>query len=255
MLQLSHVFLKYALGFYGLSCVAILVFPRRPWFGFALLPALVANAVSMGLRYHLAWPMLPMYLAPVALPFFLGILTLVSGTREPGHRVRRIVLALAFASALMAALFPKDFYVPFVKSQSVLAHAFLLFGVAGRSCFLVSAAWALSLLLPASSAIEHRLLAIDQRYFRWAVWGFSFWTLSMFAGVLWSYLGWGAPVVWDDPAITIVIATWFFYVGLLHLHFTGTWSGRGRAVYAALGAVVVLGLNATPDWGPFRWLW
>jgi ABC-type transport system involved in cytochrome c biogenesis permease subunit len=88
---------------------------------------------------------------------------------------------------------------------------------------------------------------------RWSVWGFAFWTLSMFSGELWSYLGWGTPVVWDDPAITTVMATWFYYAYLLHLHLTGSWDIRSRTIYAAVGAVVVLSLNCLPEWGPFRW--
>jgi len=255
MLILSHFLLKIAVGFYGFSCLAAVVFPRRRWYPFLLMPALAANAAAVVLRYHLAWPMLPMYLTPAALPLLLGIMTFVAGRQDQSCRVRCVVLALALVTALMAVFFPKDFYLPFLKSQGVSAHLFLLFGVAGRACFLVSAAWALNSLLPTLPGTGHRPTLTDHGYFRWAVWGFAFWTLSMFAGELWSYLGWGTPVVWDDPAITTVMATWFFYVCLLHLQLTGTWSARGRTVYAALGAVVVFGLNCLPEWGPFRWLW
>ena len=247
MLTLSHLLLKVAAGFYGLSFLTAAIFdPRRSWYGFLLLPALAGNAAALVLRYRLAWPMLPMYLAPAALPLLLGILTFIAGRQDESGRLRRVILSLALATALMAVLFPKDFYLPFLKSQSVAAHLFFLFGVAGRACFLVSAAWALNSLLPNPPGTDHRSL-------RWAVWGFAFWTLSMFAGELWSYLGWGTPVVWDDPAITTVMATWFYYVCLLHLQWTGTWSLRGRSIYAAFGAVVVLGLNCLPEWGPFRW--
>jgi hypothetical protein len=253
MLSTSHFMLKIAVGFYAFACIAALAFPRRCWYAFLLLPALAANAAAVVLRYHLAWPMLPMYLTAAALPLLLGIMAFVAGRQDPSGRVRRIILSLALVTVLMAVLFPKDFYLPFLKSQGVSAHLFLLFGVAGRACFLVSAAWALSSLLPTPLGTGHRPPITDHRYFRWAVWGFAFWTLSMFAGELWSYLGWGTPVVWDDPAITTVMATWFFYICLLHLQLTGTWSARGRAVYAALGAVVVFGLNCLPEWGPFRW--
>ncbi|MDY6832677.1 MAG: cytochrome c biogenesis protein CcsA [Thermodesulfobacteriota bacterium] len=245
--------LKIALGFYGFGCIAAVGFPRRRWYVLLLLPALAANAAAVGLRYHLARPMLPMHLTPAALPLLLGIMAFVAGRQDPSGRVRRIILSLALITALMAVLFPRDFYLPFLKSQCVWAHLFLLFGVAGRACFLVSAAWALSSLLPTPPGADHGSPITDHRYFRWAVWGFAFWTFSIFAGELWSYLGWGTPVVWDDPAITTVTATWFYYVCLLHLQLTGTWSARGRTVWAALGAVVVFGLNCLPEWGPFRW--
>jgi hypothetical protein len=48
------------------------------------------------------------------------------------------------------------------------------------------------------------------------------------------------------------MATWFFYIGLLHLHLTRTWGPRGRAVFAAMGGAGVLALNCVPDFGPFR---
>lgn len=294
MLTLSHFMLKIAAGFYGLAFLTAVVFnPRRSWFGFLLVPALAANTAAVALRYRMAWPMLPMYLGPAALPLLLGIMTFIAGRQDQSGRIRCIILALALVTALMAVLFPKDFYLPFLKSQGVSAHLFFLFGVAGRACFLVSAAWALACLRwgdmetrrhgdgktrrrgdmeisnvqPSSnssfpSSPRLRVFpspSISSTPFRvstairWAVWGFAFWTLSMFAGELWSYLGWGTPVVWDDPAITTVMATWFYYVCLLHLHLTGGWSIRSRTIYAASGAMVVLGLNCLPEWGPYRW--
>lgn len=246
---------KIAAGLYGLSLVAAFL-PGRPrgvvWI--FLLPALLANFAAVALRYWQAWPMLPMYLGPVALPFFLGLLLLFS-SRKDGNDVivRRMIFALTVIIALAAACFPKDFYLPFLKSCTPLAHLFFVFGVAGKGCFLVGAVWAMAGLHP-----NHRTLGIESqtalnRSLRWTVWGFFFWTLSMFAGELWSYLGWGTPVVWDDPAITTAMATWFFYICLLHLHLTGSWSARGRGAYAAAGALVILGLNCLPDLGPFRW--
>jgi hypothetical protein len=50
----------------------------------------------------------------------------------------------------------------------------------------------------------------------------------------------------------MAMATWFFYICLLHLHLTGSWSARGRGVYTALGALLIL-LGSLPDLGPFRW--
>jgi ABC-type transport system involved in cytochrome c biogenesis permease subunit len=215
-------------------------------YGLFLLAALTANAAAVVLRYQLAWPMLPMYLGPAALPLLLGMMTFIVGRVDKSDRVRRLILILTLITTLTAILFPKDFYLPFLKSQGVSAHLFSLFGVTGRACFLVSAAWAVHHLFSGSPAA-------DLRPMRWSVWGFAFWTLSMFSGELWSYLGWGTPVVWDDPAITTVMATWFYYACLLHLHLTGSWDIRSRTIYAAVGAVVVLSLNCLPEWGPFRW--
>jgi len=250
-MMLSHDLLKAATAFYGVGCVTALLLPQHRQVVVWLLPALGFNAVAVAWRYQSAWPMLPMYLAPSALPLALGVTALLAGRRDPSGRVRAVILALALIAACTSVLFPKDYYLPFVKSRAAAAHLFLVFGVVGRSCFLASAAWALHGLFTVNSGKSNQP-APDHFAFRWAVWGFGFWTLSMFAGEWWSYLGWGTPVVWDDPAITSVMATWFYYVGYLHLHLTGTWTPPARSIYAASGIWVVLFLNCLPEWGPFR---
>jgi hypothetical protein len=274
----GQLIFKFAAGLYGLSLVCAFAFGRRPQTALLfLVPALLANAAVVTWRYWLAWPMLPMYLGPVVLPLILGAMLAVD--RHPSGRygwAGRAILTLIVIIALAAVLFPKDFYLPFVKSQTVWAHLFFWFGAAGRGCFLVAAAWAMAGLIEKEPerkvkkvdiGRDHRFSAhpssivcrpstsnlLHHRYMPWTIWGFAFWTLSMFAGELWSYLGWGTPVVWDDPAITTTMATWFFYICLLHLHLTGSWTPRGRCAYAAGGALVVFGLNCIPELGPFRW--
>jgi hypothetical protein len=251
----AQFFFKIAAGLYVLSFAVGFASARRPGMVWLfLLPALLANAAAVGLRYRMAWPMLPMYLGPVALPFFLGFLLLFHSRQQgDGVIVRQIILALTAIIALAAACFPKDFYLPFLKSCTLLAHLFLVFGIVGKGCFLVGTAWAMAGLNPGHRTSGTESQPALNRSLRWTVWGFSFWTLSMFAGEFWSYLGWGTPVVWEDPAITTAMATWFFYICLLHLHLTGSWTARGRGAYGAAGALVILGLNCVPELGPFRW--
>ncbi len=269
---------KIATGLYILSLVSAIWFSRRPrTLLFFLVFALLANATALIGRYWIAWPMLPMYAGVQALPVFMGTVAFAIGYPcKNGSCPLRIILTWIVVIALAGVLFPKNYYIPFIKSQTVWAHLFFRFGVAGRGCFLFSAAWAMAGLIEKSenegrktrdegrnrrptnrpSSLVHRpsnASSPSSRTMHWAIWGFAFLTLSMFAGELWSYLGWGTPVVWDDPAITTTMATWFFYICLLHLHLTGTWSTRARSLYAAAGALVVLGLNCVPELGPLRW--
>jgi hypothetical protein len=220
-----------------------------------LLPAVIINIIGGTVRYIPAWPMLPMHLGPVLLPAFLGLMYLLQGAgRKNSGPARKSLLAMGAVAAMAVVLFPKDFYLPFIKSQTLAAHFFLLFGTLGKACFLAGSAWALEDLLGKKhSGDTNRQTSAAGRSFHFSAWGFCFWTLSMFSGELWSYLGWGTPIVWDDPAITGVMATWFFYICLLHLHLTGTWSLRSRSAYAAIGALVIAVLNIYPDLGPFRW--
>ena len=268
----GQLIFQIAVGFYFLGLTCAFFFSRRkvPTLLF-LVPALLINALALGLRFRMAWPMLPLYAGPLALPFFTGLAAALDHSTSPDHLIaKRGILILTVVIALTGILFPKNFYIPFIKSQTVWAHLFFWFGVVGRACFLVAAAWAVAGLLPRQGDGEmvrkgepgfsprHPVtqsphLPISHST-RWVIWGFAFWTLSMFTGELWSYMGWGTPVVWDEPAITTTMATWFFYICLLHLHLTGSWSARGRAKFTAAGAGVVLILTLPPDLGPFRWL-
>ncbi|MBU1056031.1 MAG: cytochrome c biogenesis protein [Proteobacteria bacterium] len=269
----AQILFKTAAVFYGLSLVSALVFRKKPITVLIfMLAALAANAASLTLRYLAAWPMLPMYLGPVALPFCLGILSIFNKKNYENNTVFRLILFLILFLSLTAVFFPKDFYMPFIKSKTVLSHLFLLFGVTGKSCFLTGSAWAIAGFIGSKrkqgknetrksiiGILTYRIIPVLQsRYFlqcsmRWIVWGFSLLTLSMFSGELWSYIGWGTPVVWDDAAITTTMAIWFFYICLLHLHHTGTWTPQARGCYAASGVFLILGLNSIPDLGPFRW--
>ena len=230
------------------ACLAAALLPgrsSRPAIKATLAVGLIVNAIVVGLRFYQAWPMLPMYLGAQALPLALGLLLLVSG---PSRRPPLVPAASAlWATAVLAALFPKDYYLPFVKSATYLAHLFFVFATLGKACFLASAAWAAGSLGARASGNRDA-----DRFIWWAVLGFGCWTLSMFCGQLWSYMGWSVPVVWDDPAIVTFMATWFFYVCLLHLHLTGSWSRRQRAVFAAAGGPLVILLNFLPDLGPLR---
>ena len=262
----GQLLFKMAACFYGMSLICAFVFGQRSKAVlFFLMPALLANMTAVVWRYWLAWPMLPMYMGPVVLPLFLGVILVLRRHWDDGW-TWPAVLTLLVIIALTAVLFPKDYYIPFVKSQTIWAHLFFWFGVAGRGCFLIAAAWAMAGLTMGRGQTERGRNGDTQfkssprhcsspasRSMLWTVWGFAFWTLSMFTGELWSYMGWGTPVVWDDPAITTTMATWFFYICLLHLHLTGSWTARGRSMYAAAGALVVLVLNCVPELGPFRW--
>ncbi len=286
----TQFYVKIAALFYGLGLVvSYLPFGKHAVFRLFPIIALAFNGFAAALRYFQALPMLPMYLGPVALSFFMGVLTVATGPKNAAPPfVHRTLLSLTLGIAAASALFPKDYYLPFIKSQAPAAHLFFLFGVVGRGCFMMAAAWALAGLLDKKArriqgghAAETEKndggeprrgdkirnmqgkLSVQQGFpisrspllhtTRWIVWGFGFFTFSMFSGELWSYLGWGTPVVWDDPAITTTMAIWFYYICWLHLHLTGTWSAQRRGIFAVCGAPAIFSLNLLPELGPFRW--
>ncbi len=221
--------------------------------GRRLAAALAAAAAALGLaytawRYYLAWPMTPMYLGTAALPPALiigGWLSTRAAPAAPQLMVQRLSMALALIIGLACALFPKDFYLPFLKTCSIFSHLHLWFTVLAKAALLICGFWAVVLLRFGLSAGQSRCQS-------WLMWGFALWTLCLFAGEVWSYLGWGVPVVWDDAVIVCFMATWFYYIGLLHLHLLRSLNHRRRALAAVLGAALVLLLNCYPDLGPYR---
>ena len=84
------------------------------------------------------------------------------------------------------------------------------------------------------------------------LWGFFFFTLSVFSGAVWSWLGWGSPLVWDDPVIAVSMATWLIYALVLHLHLTRFSGVKARAGFAAVAALWVICLGVCPELGPLR---
>lgn len=221
------------------------------------LSGMMANALSVGMRYWQAWPMAPMHLGAAALPLCVAVaggLALPESANSPLRTERRCLILVVCLLTVTAVVFPKDFYLPFIKSNTVFSHFFLIFGVIGKACFTVAAANAFVLLW--EKRIKLRNLHPgrgESGFVRWVVLGFAFWTFSMFSGELWSYMGWGTPVVWDDPAVAAAMGAWFFYICFLHLHLTGTWNLQMKTRFAAYGGLVVLVLNLHPDLGPARW--
>ena len=158
--------------------------------------------------------------------------------------VRNWLIACGLVVVLVGVCFPKDFYVPIIKTTSIYAHGVLIFGSLGRACLFVAAGWGCAALFGHDQVM--------QRMFRWIVWGFGFWTLSLFSGEVWSYSGWGVPMVWEDASTLTAIGTWLFYVGVIHLHLGGLCGRQTRAAMSIVGAVMILILNGGPDMGPFR---
>ncbi|NLZ17647.1 MAG: cytochrome c biogenesis protein CcsA, partial [Desulfobulbaceae bacterium] len=168
------------------------------------------------------------------------------------RRVWQLGLTAMAVCLLAAQIFPKNFYLPFLRSESPFAHVMLLAGAGGRACFLASMAWGVVFFAPA--AVEERRLCL-RHSLRWAIWGFALWTLAMFSGEMWAYLGWGTPVIWHDPAILLMMAVWFLYIAFLHLHFSKLWGQHSRAAFAAVGGCTAVVLSLLADFGPFRPFW
>jgi hypothetical protein len=213
----------------------------------AKLGALVALGYIF-VRYYRAWPMTPMFMGSVAVAPFLvifGLITFSKGSLPGRNLGRGLVFFLAFFLGILATVWPKDFYLPFLKTASIFSQAHLAFNFLGKAAFLISGIWGLLALLTKNPKADSQIRL-------WLAVGFVFWTMSMLTGEVWSYLGWGLPVVWDEAVIVCFMATWFFYTALLHLFLTGRHPAI-RQILAASGLIWIVVINILPDLGPTRW--
>jgi cytochrome c-type biogenesis protein CcsB len=74
---------------------------------------------------------------------------------------------------------------------------------------------------------------------RGILWGFFFFSASMFAGAVWAYLAWGTYWLWE-PKVLWSFIVWFYYAGAMHAYYIKAWRGKGLAVATVIGYVVVL---------------
>ncbi|RLA88331.1 MAG: hypothetical protein DRG58_08240 [Deltaproteobacteria bacterium] len=249
MTQVSQTTFYLAAFFYTLSWITAL--GRCPRVSLVLLAVgLGTNFWSIVCRYVSSWPLLSMFQGPFFLPFFLGVLSFKIILRTPPESL--LLISLIFILAGVAILFPKDCYLPFLQSKTVFAHLFFLSGVIARACFFIAAVQAFVYLCPDSLVKIPAVPRDDLSFIRWIIGGFAFLTLAMFCGEMWSYLGWGSPVLWDDAMITTTMATWFYYVGFLHLHLFKNWSLEKRSCCAAVGALLVFIFNCYPEMGKYQ---
>jgi len=212
---------------------------------------LLLNGAGVVLRYWHALPMMPMYIGLPGLVCALAVIWLGRGFRycsAPCRPEGLVLQGLILFLGIIACLFPKDFYLPFLRSATIWAHLFLVAGIIARALLIMASVKALR--LPSRAQTKDGNTKFKPH--GWAMWGFIVLTLSMFSGEVWSYLGWGTPVVWHDPAITTVMAVWFYWIGLLHLQYTNTWNGKQQAIYMVAGGLLVVAVTCLTETGPFR---
>ncbi|WP_457573112.1 cytochrome c biogenesis protein CcsA [Desulfolithobacter sp.] len=211
----------------------------------------ICSGLAVGLRYFHAWPMLPMYLGLPALIFALGIGLLLASCRRQHRQTDLLLLqGLLVLLCLLNLLYPKDFYLPLIRSATIWAHLFLVFGVLARSALLICGLRALASRWKQSDPRNNTDLS-PAATSRPAILGTVCLTLSIFCGAIWSYLGWGIPLIWHDPAVTLTMALWFYWICQFHLVYGGIRSTTVQQKFQIAGGLLVL-LSLIPDLGPLR---
>ncbi|WP_449246405.1 hypothetical protein [Desulfarculus baarsii] len=244
----GHLF-QAAAVVYVLAALAGLARAKGPAVGLLAL-GLAANLASIGLKLYLSWPMQAPFQEPFWLPAALALLTL--GLWRRGHASLLAPLcALIAVLAGWAAIWPKDFYLPFPRSNTIVAHIFLPLSAAGKACFYAAGLAAMPHLAgrrAAPAEIENGRTLFG----RLIVWGFVLFTLSLFLAEAWSYLGWASPVIWNNATMTSTMAVWFYYGCFLHLHLLRMWPLGRRAWLALAGLPLLIVFTFLPETGGLR---
>jgi len=90
------------------------------------------------------------------------------------------------------------------------------------------------------------LESLDNLSYRIIGLGFPLLTIGIIAGAVWANEAWGSYWSWD-PKETWALITWLVFAAYLHTRITKSWEGKGPAILASIGFVVVwvcyLGVN------------
>ncbi|MBI5888898.1 MAG: cytochrome c biogenesis protein CcsA [Deltaproteobacteria bacterium] len=113
---------------------------------------------------------------------------------------------------------------------SFVAYAFFTLAFSAALLYLVYGAW-----LP-NNAEQKKFEDIAAKA---VMWGFGFFSASMFSGAVWGYLAWGAYWMWE-PKIIWSFIVWFYYAGAMHAYYVRQWRGKGLAFATLFGFFVVL---------------
>lgn len=203
-------------------------------------------------RYFEAWPMLPMYLGVLLLAFCIELLRffLVRERQLSSPRFSQLLLdGILVLLCGVSLFFAKDFYLPFIRSQTSFAHLFLITGALGKALLILTAIRSIDGSMQKGETKTGQGLA---QILPLAAWGYGLLTISMFCGEVWSFLGWGMPVVWHDPAIAIAMTLWFYWSCVLHLHYLSGFSSKLRIIFTAVGGALILFLGSYPELGPWE---
>ncbi|WP_457567548.1 cytochrome C assembly family protein [Desulfurobacterium sp.] len=69
--------------------------------------------------------------------------------------------------------------------------------------------------------------------------GFTFITLSMFTGAIWSQKLFGTYWSWHPKQVATLI-TWFIYAAILHLYISGKWHGKKLCYLSIAGTILIM---------------
>ncbi len=185
-------------------------------------------------------PMASIYETLVFYSWAVVLTSLVVITRY-GERTTELVTV---PLAVLALLFAVSFQSPGGPLPLILRTRWfeihVTFSFAAYALFTLAFSAALTyVFIEGRGASTQRLRTYEDIAARSVLWGFLFFSVSMFAGAVWGWLAWGAYWLWE-PKIIWSFIVWFYYAGAMHTYYISEWKGRYLAFATIGGFFVVL---------------
>jgi ABC-type transport system involved in cytochrome c biogenesis permease subunit len=140
------------------------------------------------------------------------------------------VSAVAAVFALLVLPINQGVLPPSPKSVSLLVPVFFFCEIVAHALFIAAATLA---------ARATKGVASFTQAHRFAVWGFVFFSAAQVSGAAWCYQGWSVPFQWSFRHLHSA-AIWCFFANYIHLRFMPWWTDRRKAVFLAVGALLLV---------------
>ena len=202
------------------------------------------GALCMGLNifetYIDHWPYTPMYMNSRLIVLFLGtlcpVLSLCGKWDSKAHGLFIGLTMLLFTSATL--FFPKDYYMPNIRSASIWSHLYSLADPLGRAIFIASATDTVS------GNTKSPLMEL----------AFTFFAIAIFSGMLFSINGLGTPISFHQPEVIGFMFIWFLCLLISHAQWTRFSPSLFKALHVSTALLTIL-VTIKFDLGVWRPLW
>ena len=216
------------------SAIRTQVAIRILWVGWVL------HLLMVGLRWYRA-EHVPMLSAFEFVTFFALLVIgafLLFAIKQRNQMLGVFLLPVGIGLMLYAAFMSKDIEPELQIFNGLLLQFHILTTLLGYAAWTVTFAASVSYLY-----LERKKNAapglFDQMAYRAAFFAFSFLTLGVLTGALWSDRVFGQLWFWD-PKETWSFITWLIFLAYLHARYTLDWRGRRAAILAIVGFVALL---------------
>ncbi|MBI3755951.1 MAG: cytochrome c biogenesis protein CcsA [Deltaproteobacteria bacterium] len=208
----------------------------------AIAASLISHTIALAIRAYESGhaPMLAMYETLLFYSWSTALVSAIVIFRYNERFTELITILVAILAMIFAQLneSPAKPLTLILKTRWFETHVISSF--AAYALFTLAFAGAVLYLVSELRTTNYELKkAFQDIANRSILWGFCFFSASMFAGAVWAYLAWGTYWLWEPKVIWSFIV-WFYYAGAMHAYYVKEWRGKGLAIATVVGFFVVL---------------